>query len=134
MRLSGAAVVAARLPDGAGTLLTRRFEGGIDLSGGEWQKVALARAFIRDASFLILDEPTAALDADAEFRLFQRFREPAHGKTALLISHHFSTVRMADHILVLENGHIVECGTHADLISQSGRYAHLYSLQAARYR
>ena len=134
MRLSGADEVAARLPNGADTLLTRRFAEGIDLSGGEWQKVALARAYIRDASFIVLDEPTAALDADAEFRLFERFRELTYGKTALLISHRFSTVRLADHILVLEDGRIVESGSHDDLLRQAGRYAHLYTLQADRYR
>jgi len=133
-RWSGADEVAAQLPDGYDTELTRRFHGGVDLSGGEWQKVALARAFIRDAALVILDEPTAALDADAEYALFQRFRELVAGKTALLISHRFSTVRMADHILVLEDGRIREAGTHAELVARSGRYAELYEMQAGRYR
>jgi ATP-binding cassette subfamily B protein len=133
-RWAGADEVAARLPAGYDTELTRRFHGGVDLSGGEWQKVALARAFVRDAGLVILDEPTAALDADAEYRLFERFRELVAGKTALLISHRFSTVRMADHILVLEGGRIEEAGTHAELVALGGRYAELYEMQAARYR
>jgi ATP-binding cassette subfamily B protein len=133
-RLAGADEVAARLPQGYRTEVTRRFAGGVELSGGEWQKVALARAFIRDAAFLILDEPTAALDADAEERLFARFRELVAGKTALLISHRFSTVRMADHILVLEDGRVVEAGSHDALVALGGRYAALYEMQAGRYR
>ncbi|MDE0462372.1 MAG: ABC transporter ATP-binding protein, partial [Caldilineaceae bacterium] len=133
-RWSGADGVAANLPQGYDTPLTRRFRGGVDLSGGEWQKVALARAFVRDAALVILDEPTAALDAEAEFRLFERFRQLVAGKTALIISHRFSTVRMADHILVLEEGHITESGSHDDLISLGGRYAELFEMQAGRYR
>jgi ATP-binding cassette subfamily B protein len=131
---AGAGDLAAKLPQGYDTQLTRRFAGGVELSGGEWQKVALARAFVRDAALVILDEPTAALDADAEYRLFQQFRELIAGKTALLISHRFSTVRMADHILVLEGGRIAEAGTHEDLIALGGRYATLYEMQAGRYR
>jgi ATP-binding cassette subfamily B protein len=131
---SGAAAVVARLPQGEATLLTRRFKGGVDLSGGEWQAVALARAFIRDAALIILDEPTAAVDAEAEAALFERFRELIHGKTALLISHRFSTVRMADHILVLEDGMVIEAGSHAELLARGGRYVSLYDMQAARYR
>ncbi len=131
---SGADTLAATLPSGYATELTRRFEGGVDLSGGEWQKVALARAFIRDAALVILDEPAAALDADAEDHLFQQFRHLMVGKTALLISHRFSTVRMADQILVLEGGRIVEAGSHADLIALGSRYAELYEMQAGRYR
>jgi ATP-binding cassette subfamily B protein len=131
---SGADTLAATLPGGYATELTRRFEGGVDLSGGEWQKVALARAFIRDAALVILDEPAAALDADAEDHLFQQFRHLMVGKTALLISHRFSTVRMADQILVLEGGWIVEAGSHDDLIALGGRYAELYEMQAGRYR
>jgi ATP-binding cassette subfamily B protein len=131
---SGAAAVVARLPQGEATLLTRRFKGGVDLSGGEWQAVALARAFIRDAALIILDEPTAAVDAEAEAVLFERFRELILGKTALLISHRFSTVRMADHILVLEDGIVTEAGSHAELLARGGRYATLYDMQAARYR
>ena len=133
-RWSGADGVAANLPQGYDTPLTRRFRGGVDLSGGEWQKVALARAFVRDAALVILDEPTAALDAEAEFRLFERFRQLVAGKTALIISHRFSTVRMADHILVLEEGRITESGSHAELVSLGGRYAELFEMQAGRYR
>ena len=133
-RWAGADEVAAALPNGYETPLTRRFQGGVDLSGGEWQKVALARAFVRDAALVILDEPTAALDAEAEFRLFERFRQLVAGKTALIISHRFSTVRMADQILVLENGRITEAGSHDDLISLGGRYAELFEMQAGRYR
>jgi len=131
---SGAAEVVAKLPQGEATPLTHRFKGGVDLSGGEWQSVALARAFVRDAAFIILDEPTAAVDAAAEAVLFGRFRELTQGKTTLLISHRFSTVRMADHILVLENGSVVEAGSHAELLASGGRYATLYEMQAARYR
>ena len=98
----------------------------MELSGGEWQKVALARAFLRDATLVILDEPTSALDAEAEYQLLKRFRELAVGKTVLLISHRFSTVNMADHILVLEGGHIVESGSHDELLALSGHYAALY--------
>ena len=115
-------------------LLTRRFSGGTELSGGEWQKVALARGFMRDAALVILDEPTAALDAEAEYHLFQRFRELIAGKTALIISHRFSTVRMADNILVLEDGVIIETGSHQELMTANGRYAELYSMQASWYR
>lgn len=107
---------------------------GVELSGGEWQKLALARAAIRDASLVILDEPTAALDAEAEERLFARFRELARDKTALLISHRFSTVRMADQILVLDGGRVVESGSHDELVAAAGHYAALYAMQAARYR
>ena len=133
-RWAGADEVAATLPQGFETPLTRRFEGGVDLSGGEWQKVALARAFVRDAALVILDEPTAALDAEAGYRLFERFRQLVAGKTALLISHRFSTVRMADQILVLEGGRIIEAGGHAELIALGGRYATLFEMQAGRYR
>ena len=106
-----------RLPNGYEQLLGRRFEGGVDLSGGEWQKMALARAYLRDAQMLILDEPTAALDARSEYEVFQRFAELTEGKMALLISHRFSTVRMADRIVVLENGRIAEEGNHEQLIA-----------------
>ena len=133
-RWSGADEVAGGLPQGLDTLLTRRFQGGVELSGGDWQKVALARAFVRSAALVILDEPTAALDAEAEYRLFERFRQLVAGKTALIISHRFSTVRMADHILVLENGRISEAGSHAELVSLGGRYAELFEMQAGRYR
>lgn len=131
---AGADAVLARLPKGLETPLTRTFEGGVDLSGGEWQKVAMARAAMRDAALVILDEPTAALDAQAEYELFQRFRELAAGRTVLLISHRFSTVRMADRILVMEGGEIVEAGSHEELLALSGRYATLYEMQAGRYR
>lgn len=133
-RWAGADGVAMKLPDGYETHLTRQFEGGVDLSGGEWQKVALARAFVRDAAVVILDEPTAALDAEAEERLFMHFRELVRGKTALLISHRFSSVRMADHIAVLDNGTIIEAGSHEELLALQGRYAQLFEMQASRYR
>jgi ATP-binding cassette subfamily B protein len=115
-------------------MLGREFWGGYDLSIGQWQRIALARAFFRDAPFVILDEPTAALDARAEHALFERFRELTHGKATLLISHRFSTVRMADRILVLEHGRVVEQGTHESLVALGGRYAELFALQAAGYR
>jgi ATP-binding cassette, subfamily B, bacterial len=131
---SGADEIAANLPEGYATELTRHFEGGVELSGGEWQKVALARSFLRDAALVILDEPASALDAEAEYQLFQHFRELIAGKTALLISHRLSTVRMADQILVLDGGRIVEAGSHADLMARGGHYASLYEMQAGRYR
>ncbi len=133
-RWSGADEVAANLPEGYATELTRRFEGGVELSGGEWQKVALARSFLRDAALVILDEPTSALDADAEYQLFQHFRALITGKTGLLISHRLSTVRMADQILVLDGGRIVETGSHTELMARGGHYASLYEMQAGRYR
>ncbi|HLB88796.1 MAG TPA: ABC transporter ATP-binding protein [Terriglobales bacterium] len=126
--------VIGRLPGHYEQMLGRRFEGGVDLSGGEWQKVALARAYLRDAQVLILDEPTAALDARSEFEVFQRFAELTAGKIALFISHRFSTVRMADRIVVLENGSIAEDGNHAELANLGGRYAEMYEMQAASYR
>ena len=131
---AGADQVAGGLEKGYDTLLTRDFSGGVELSGGEWQKVALARGFMRDAAFVILDEPTAALDAEAEYHLFQRFRELVAGKTALIISHRFSTVRMADNILVLEDGAIIENGSHAELMAANGPYATLYAMQASWYQ
>jgi ATP-binding cassette subfamily B protein len=115
-------------------MLGRRFEGGVDLSGGEWQKLALARAYLRDSQLFILDEPTAALDARSEYQVFQRFAELTAGKMALFISHRFSTVRMADRIVVLESGRIVEEGTHDKLTQMGGRYAEMFELQAASYR
>jgi ATP-binding cassette subfamily B protein len=126
--------VVAKLPHSYEQMLGRRFEGGVDLSGGEWQKVALARAYLRDAQLLILDEPTAALDARSEFEVFQRFAELTAGKMALFISHRFSTVRMADRIVVLENGRITEEGSHDELARKGGRYAEMFELQAASYR
>jgi ATP-binding cassette, subfamily B, bacterial len=126
--------VIQRLPGGYDQLLGRRFEGGVDLSGGEWQKIALARAYLRDAQVLILDEPTASLDARSEYEVFQRFAELTEDRTALLISHRFSTVRMADRIVVLENGRIAEQGSHNRLLALGGRYARMFELQASSYR
>jgi len=126
--------VIEKLPDGYEQVVGKRFQRGVDLSGGEWQKVALARAYMRDAQLLILDEPTAALDARAEYEVFQRFKALTEGKSAVLISHRFSTVRMADRILVLEGGQMAEIGTHAELVAAGGRYAELFELQAAGYR
>ncbi|MGH7509008.1 MAG: ABC transporter ATP-binding protein [Gemmatimonadales bacterium] len=126
--------VARRLTGRYEQMLGKRFEGGVDLSGGEWQKVALARAYMRDAQLLILDEPTAALDARAEYEVFLRFSELTKGRMAVLISHRFSTVRMADRILVLRGGELVEQGTHEALVEVGGLYAELFQLQAAGYR
>jgi ATP-binding cassette, subfamily B, bacterial len=126
--------VINRLPLGYEQMLGRRFEGGVDLSGGEWQKVALARAYLRQAQVLILDEPTASLDARSEFAVFERFAELTAGKMALFISHRFSTVRMADRIVVLENGRIAEDGSHLELANLGGRYAEMFEMQAASYR
>jgi ATP-binding cassette subfamily B protein len=126
--------VIRKLPNGYDQILGRRFEGGVDLSGGEWQKIALARAYLRDAQLLILDEPTAALDARSEHEVFERFAELTKGKMALLISHRFSTVKMADRILVLEGGRIAEEGTHDQLLLNKGRYAEMFEMQAASYR
>jgi ATP-binding cassette, subfamily B, bacterial len=126
--------VAQRLAGRYDQMLGKRFENGVDLSGGEWQKVALARAYMRDAQLLILDEPTAALDARAEYEVFLRFSELTKGRMAVLISHRFSTVRMADRILVLKGGQLVEQGTHEALVQQGGLYAELFQLQAAGYR
>ena len=131
---SGADDVAAGLPDGYDQLVGRRFKTGVDLSGGQWQKIAIARAYMRDAQVMILDEPTAALDARAEFEVFERFRELSDQRTAVLISHRFSSVRMADRILVLAEGRLEASGTHAQLMAQGGRYAELFELQAAGYR
>ncbi|WP_048921455.1 ABC transporter ATP-binding protein [Rufibacter radiotolerans] len=125
--------VIDKLPEGYDQVIGRRFNKGVDLSGGEWQKIALGRAYMRDAQLLILDEPTAALDARAEHEVFQRFSELTKGKTAVLISHRFSTVRMADRILVIENGQFVEIGSHEELLAKGGRYAELFRLQAKGY-
>lgn len=133
-RRSGADDVIARLPQGYRTVLGRWFDQGVQLSGGEWQRIALARAFIRDSPILILDEPTASLDARAEYEAFQNLRRLAQGRTVLIISHRFSTVRMADRIYVLDAGHLVETGSHNELMQQEGRYAELFHLQAAGYR
>ncbi len=129
-----AKTVIDRLPAGFDQMLGRRFEEGVDLSGGEWQKFALAGAYMRDAQLLILDEPTATLDARAEYEVFQRFADLTRGRMAVLISHRFSTVRMADRILVLANGEIEEQGTHEQLHALGGHYAELFELQAAGYR
>ena len=126
--------VIRKLPEQYDQLLGKRFRTGIDLSGGEWQKVAIARAYMRDAQLLILDEPTAALDARAEYEVFERFKELSRGKTVVLISHRFSSVRMADRIVVLKDGTVEAEGTHAELLQQQGRYAELFELQAAGYR
>ena len=133
-RRSLADSVATRVPQGFDQMLGRRFDNGVELSGGEWQKVALARAYMRDAQVLILDEPTAALDARAEYEVFLRFAELTQGRMAVLISHRFSTVRMADRILVLQGGELVDDGTHEELVARGGLYAELFSLQAAGYR
>jgi ATP-binding cassette subfamily B protein len=133
-RKSMAASVIERLPSSYEQMLGRRFEGGVELSGGEWQKVALARAYLRNAQILILDEPTAALDARSEFEVFRRFADLTMGKTALFISHRFSTVRMADRVVVLENGKVTEDGSHEELTNLGGRYAEMFELQAVHYR
>jgi ATP-binding cassette subfamily B protein len=133
-RRSLADSVARRLDKGYDQMLGRRFDGGVELSGGEWQKVALARAYMRDAQVLILDEPTASLDARAEYEVFLRFAELTRGRMAVLISHRFSTVRMADRILVLQGGTLVDQGSHEELVARGGLYAELFSLQAAGYR
>lgn len=126
--------VIARLPAGYRQMIGKRFKNGVELSGGEWQKIAIARAYMRDAQVLILDEPTAALDARSEFEVFKRFKELSEGKTAVLISHRFSSVRMADRILVLADGKVEAAGTHDELLAQPGRYSELFELQAAGYR
>jgi ATP-binding cassette subfamily B protein len=128
-----AASLLPRLAAGYGQMLGRRFEDGVDLSGGEWQKVALARAYMRDAQILILDEPTAALDARAEYEAFVRFNHIMAGRMAVVISHRFSTVRMADRIIVLKSGGIIEHGTHGDLVTARGLYSELFAMQAGRY-
>ncbi len=126
--------VVASLGKGYDQVIGRRFKDGVDLSGGQWQKIAIARAYMRDAQVMILDEPTAALDARSEFEVFERFKELSDNKTAVLISHRFSSVRMADRILVLADGKVEASGTHAQLMAQGGRYADLFELQAAGYR
>jgi ATP-binding cassette subfamily B protein len=130
----GADEIAAQLAHGYDTTLGRQFMDGRELSGGQWQKIALSRAFMRDGGILILDEPTAALDAQREHEIFQHFRELTQDRTAILISHRFSTVRMADRIAVLSDGAIVELGSHAELIANQQRYAELFEMQASGYR
>jgi ATP-binding cassette subfamily B protein len=129
-----AASLLSRFPEHYRQMLGRRFNEGVDLSGGEWQKIALARAYIRDAQVLILDEPTASLDARAEYEVFVRFSELVADRMAVIISHRFSTVRMADRIVVLRNGEVIEDGTHAELVTRNGLYAELFALQAEAYR
>ncbi|MFP5265317.1 MAG: ABC transporter ATP-binding protein [Blastocatellia bacterium] len=129
-----ASSLLTRLPDKYNQMLGRRFEGGVELSGGEWQKIALARAYMRDAQLLILDEPTAALDARAEYEVFARFARLVAGRMAVIISHRFSTVRMADRIIVLKDGRLVEDGSHDQLVQGKGLYSELFSLQASGYR
>ena len=126
--------VIGGLPKGYDQVIGRRFKEGVDLSGGQWQKIAIARAYMRDAQVMILDEPTAALDARAEYEVFERFKELSEERTAVLISHRFSSVRMADRILVLADGKVEASGTHVELMAQGGRYAELFELQAAGYR
>jgi ATP-binding cassette subfamily B protein len=132
-RKAGADSLISGLPEGYDTSLGKWFDDGANLSGGEWQKVALGRAFMRDVPILILDEPTSALDAQAEYELFARLRALASGRTAVYISHRFSTVRQADRILFLEHGRLVEEGTHAQLMALAGRYARLFNMQASAY-
>jgi ATP-binding cassette, subfamily B, bacterial len=133
-RRSGADGVISALPHGYDTILGKRFEDGEELSIGEWQKVALARAFMRDAQIIVLDEPTSSMDAKAEYEVFQSFRQLVSGRTAILISHRFSTVRMADRIFVLKHGSIIEGGTHEELVRVGGTYARLFEMQAQHYR
>ena len=133
-RRGGGDTVVAELPEGYDTTLGKMFDQGHELSGGQWQKIALSRAFMRESEMIILDEPTSALDAEREYEIFQRFRDLTKGKMALLISHRFSTVRMADRIAVLEDGKIIELGPHRELLQLGGTYAHLFNLQAEGYR
>jgi ATP-binding cassette subfamily B protein len=133
-KITGADRTIDKLHQGYETILGKRFQDGVDISIGEWQKVALARAFLRDAQILVLDEPTSALDAKAEYDVFKRFQQLRNGRSAILISHRFSTVRMADRICVLDNGKIMEYGTHSELMKLNEKYAYLYEKQAQKYR
>jgi ATP-binding cassette subfamily B protein len=132
--LSGADKIISRLPYGYETMLSNKFDDGVELSIGEWQKIALARAFMREAQLLILDEPTSSLSAQAEYDIFEAFKKLIKGRSALLISHRFSSVRMANMIYVLKEGKIVESGSHDELIRLGGRYAHMYEIQTRHYR
>src|SRR5262249_16960975 len=130
----GAEDLVGALPDGLDTALGKWFQKGTELSGGQWQKIALARAFMREeADILVLDEPTAALDAEAEHAVFERFQQLSRGRTTIVISHRFPTVRMADRILVIDAGRVVEDGTHTQLVALGNRYARLFALQASGY-
>jgi ATP-binding cassette subfamily B protein len=129
-----ASMLLPKFSDGYRQMLGRRFDSGVELSGGEWQKVALARAYMREAQVLILDEPTASLDARAEYEVFVRFSRLVAGRMAVIISHRFSTVRMADRIIVLQDGLVVEEGSHDELVERRGPYAELFTLQAEGYR
>jgi ATP-binding cassette subfamily B protein len=133
-RQAGADRFLEGLPAGYETGLGKQYQGGLDLSGGQWQRVALARAFFRDASLLVLDEPTASMDARSEHQLFEHVRRLEAGRTLVLISHRFSTVREADRIYVLDRGRIIEHGSHEELMDVGGRYAELFELQASAYR
>ena len=132
--LGGARSVIDSLPDAYDTVLGRTFDDGVDLSGGQWQRIALSRGYMRDAQILVLDEPTSALDALAEYEVYSQFAELTRGKTTILISHRFSTVRMTESIIVLERGRLVEAGTHGELLDLDGHYARMYNTQADRYR
>ena len=133
-KLAGADEVISQLPQGYNSMLGKWFEGGEELSIGEWQKIALARAFLRQSQIMVMDEPTSAMDGKAEFEFFQRFHNLAKDRMAILISHRLSTVKMADRIYVLDQGRIVENGTHEELINRNGRYAELFETQARNYR
>ncbi len=133
-RYAGADQVISTLPKGYDTVLGKWFEEGEELSIGQWQKIALARAFLRDSQIIVLDEPTASLDARSEYEVFEHFRQLTAGRTAILISHRFSTVRMADRIYVLQDGRIVESGNHTELVARGGLYAQLFEIQARYYR
>lgn len=131
---SGAAEVIQTLPEGIDTLLVPVFEGGQELSVGQWQKLALARSFMRDSSIIVLDEPTASMDPMAEAELFKRFAELAEGRMTLLISHRLGSCRMADHILVMKHGQLVEQGSHEELMQLQGEYYRMFETQSVAYR